>query len=76
LIFDNVNQEGETMERYFEISISDRYVRLPFIGAGHYGVFGWVWDWWSKLRRIDRAWEAKREAYLAELDARAAEAAD
>jgi hypothetical protein len=43
------------IRRYFEISIRDRYVRLPFIGAGHYGSFGWLWDWWSELKRIERA---------------------
>jgi hypothetical protein len=43
------------IRRYFEISIRDRYVRLPFIGAGHYGSCGWVWDWWSELQRIERA---------------------
>jgi hypothetical protein len=31
------------------------YIKLPFIGAGHYGSFGWVWDTWSELKRIERA---------------------
>jgi hypothetical protein len=42
------------IHRYFEISICDRYVRIPFIGAGHYGAFGWVWDPWSELKWIER----------------------
>jgi hypothetical protein len=43
------------IRRYFEISIRDRYVRLSFIRAGHYGSFGWVWDGWSELQRLERA---------------------
>jgi hypothetical protein len=43
------------IRRYFEISIRDRLrVRLPLNGAGHYGSFGWLWDWWSELKRIER----------------------
>jgi hypothetical protein len=30
---------------------------------------GWTFDSWSDLRRIERAWKAKREDFLAELDA-------
>jgi len=54
-------QQGEPdnmmrrIRRYFEISIRDRYVRLSFIGAGHYSSFGWLGDGWSELQRRERA---------------------
>jgi hypothetical protein len=49
----NPQQDVRMIKRYFEISFSERYVRLPFVGAGHYDGWGWVWDWWSELKRTD-----------------------
>jgi hypothetical protein len=56
--------------RHFEIDTGGGrgfYFSIPFIGAGHHGQFGWVFDSWSELKRLQRKQEADREAFLAEL---------
>jgi hypothetical protein len=55
--------------KYFEIDNrrGGPYVCIPLIGAGHYGPFGWIWDWWSEIKRVEKGWEERREQMLAEL---------
>jgi hypothetical protein len=55
--------------KYFEVSLRDRYVSIPFIGAGHFGSFGLVWVGCKEIKKIERAQEARRRQAIAELEA-------
>jgi hypothetical protein len=54
--------------RHLEIDLRDRYFSCPFIGSAHHGLYGWVFDSWSEIRRIDRMWEERRRQKIAELE--------